>query len=239
MNDSPMTLVQHLEELRRRLLWVILALVAASAAAWFYAPLVLDYLIRPVGRVVYLDVTEGFFIQLKLSVYMGATVSFPVTMYHLLAFALPALRPGERRPVLLFLPAFLALFVLGLAFAWFLFLPFAVRFFLAFAQNGPAELILSADRYVSFVLGFVIPFGFIFELPVITGALARLGLVSPQFLLRYRKHAILVIAIIAAFLTPPDVVSQVAMGLPMIALYELGIWVARLAWRRRGSVVTS
>ncbi len=232
-----MTLVQHLEEVRRRLIWVAMAMGVATVVAWSYAPSLLEYLIRPVGRVVYLDVSEGFFIRLRLAAYMGAIFSFPVFLYHVLAFVLPALNRGERRSALVFLPVFLALFLVGLGFAWFIFFPFTVRFFLGFVQNGQAELILSADRYISFVLGFAVPFGFVFELPLITAVLSGLGLVSPRFLARQRKYAVLIIAVIAMVLTPPDVVSMIAMGLPMVVLYELGLLLAKLTWRRRGRVM--
>ena len=234
VKDERMTLVQHLEEFRRRLIWVALAMGVATVVAWSYAPLFFEYLIQPVGRVVYLDVSEGFFVRLRLAAYMGAMFSFPVLLYHVLAFVLPALGRGERRSVLLLLPVFLTLFLVGLGFAWFIFFPFTVRFFLGFVQNGTAEPLLSADRYISFVLGFVVPFGLVFELPLITAVLSGLGLVSPRFLTRRRKYAVLIIAVLAMILTPPDVVSMIAMGLPMVVLYEFGIILAKLAWRRRG-----
>lgn len=230
-----MPLVEHLEELRRRLVVAVLALAAASVAGWFLAPQVLQVLLRPAqeagAQMVQLTATELFWVYVKLAVAGGLTLCSPVLLYETMAFLWPGLEPGERRAALVLLPSAAVLFVAGTAFAYFLFLKYLFRFFLGFTVPGVTPT-LSVGGYVSMVLGLVLPFGGVFELPVLLALAARLGLLTPHFLARNRKYAVLVIFIVAAILTPPDPVSQVVMAVPLLVLYEVSLLVVRLVVRR-------
>jgi len=234
-----MSIIEHLEELRRRIIYSAVAFVLAAGGAFYYSNQLLDMLLSPAsllktaggGKLVLLGVTEGFLIQFKVSVYAGAVLASPVFLYHVAAFILPALEKRERRYLYMFVPAALGLFLMGVGVSYFVFLPYALSFFGTFS-TGRIQLLVSAQSFISFVSGFVLPFGFVFELPLVVMLGTRLGLLSPQLLSRYRKYAILVIFIVAAILTPPDVVSQVAMALPLLALYEISILLSRIVARR-------
>lgn len=235
MADQEMSLVDHLEELRRRLIYSALAFLVGTIVAYSFSEEILKFLLRPArpflesgrGEVVFREVGEAFMLQLRIAIYAGLVLSSPVFLYQAIAFVLPALEPGERRLLFIVLPSFVVLFVTGVLFAYFVFLPFTVQFFSEFTVAGLKSLI-SAGALIEFSLNFVLPFGVLFELPLLVAVLTRLGLVSPQALARNRKFAILAIFIVAALLTPPDVISQTMMALPMLALYEGSIWVSRL-----------
>lgn len=235
MTNHEMSLVDHLEELRRRLIYSALAFLVATAAAYYFSEEILKFLLRPArpflesgrGELVFREVGEAFMLQLRIAIYSGLALSTPVLLYQAIAFVLPALEPAEQRLLFIVLPAFVVLFLIGVLFAYFVFLPFTVQFFSTFTIAGLKSLI-SAGALIEFSLNFVLPFGFLFELPLLIGVLTRLGLITPAFLARNRKYAVLAIFIIAAFLTPPDVISQIMMALPMLALYEGSIWVSRM-----------
>lgn len=231
MDDRPMTVIEHLEELRRRIIYSALSVVIGVGVAWYYSERVLDFLIRPAGKVFLIGVAEGFLLQFRVAVYLGLALASPVILYHALAFFLPAFEVRSRKPIIFLIPAFILLFSLGIGFAWFVFLPFALKFFLGFG-TARMEMLVSARSYLDFLAGFVLPFGFVFEMPLVAGLLTQLGVISHRLLIRLRKYAILVIFIVAAILTPPDVVSQVAMALPMLGLYELSVLVSWIVRRR-------
>lgn len=243
MPDHEMSLVDHLEELRRRLIYSALAFLVAAIVSYSYSEEILMFLLRPAepfiesgrGEIVFRELGEAFMLQLRVAVYAGLVLSTPVLLYQAIAFVLPALEPGEKRLLLIVLPSFVLLFVTGVLFAYFIFLPFTVRFFSTFTVGGMKSLI-SAGALIQFSLNFVLPFGVLFELPLLVAVLTRLGLVTPAFLGRNRKFAVLAIFVIAAVLTPPDVISQTMMAVPMLALYEGSIWVSRLVKPRRPAI---
>lgn len=226
-----MSVAEHLEELRRRLIVVAVGIALGTAGGWFLVPRALDLLLMPVRRaganLIQLSPTEVFWVYLKLAVLLGVVLAGPVVVHQALAFLWPALEPREKRFVLASLPAVAVLFAGGLAFAFFLVLPWAFRFFLGFTLPGVTPT-LSVGSYVSFLINLTLPFGLVAEMPVAVAVLGRLGLVSPAFLRRNRKYAILAIFVLAALLTPPDPVSQLVMALPMLVLYEVSVIIARL-----------
>ena len=223
-----MTIVEHLEELRKRLLYSLAAFGVATSAGYLFVERILAVVLRPVGQVVFLAPTEAFFVRLKVAALAGVFLSLPVTLYQLWRFVSVGLTPTERRYSLSLIPAALALFVSGAAFAFLVILPIGVRFLLSYQTPNLVPMI-SVQAYTSFVTAFVLAFGLLFQLPVVILFLARLGVVTPASLAAGRKYALLAIVTASAVLTPGgDVVSQMLMAVPTYILYEVSIWVARL-----------
>lgn len=223
-----MTIIEHLEELRRRLLIAIAAFAAATVGAFLFVETILQFLIRPVGRVVFLAPTEAFFVRVKVAALAGVLLSLPVILYQVWRFVSVGLTPRERRSTVALLPVSLLLFLIGGAFAFFAILPVGVRFLLSYQTEALVPMI-SIGAYTSFATAFVLAFGLVFQLPVVVLFLARLGIVSPASLARGRRYALLGIAALSAVLTPGgDVVSMGMMAVPTYLLYEISIWVARI-----------
>jgi len=223
-----MTIVEHLEELRKRLLYSLAAFGVATSAGYLFVERILAVVLRPVGQVVFLAPTEAFFVRLKVAALAGVFLSLPVTLYQLWRFVSVGLTPTERRYSLSLIPAALALFVSGAAFAFLVILPIGVRFLLSYQTPNLVPMI-SVQAYTSFVTAFILAFGLLFQLPVVILFLARLGVVTPASLTAGRKYALLAIVTASAVLTPGgDVVSQMLMAVPTYILYEVSIWVARL-----------
>lgn len=227
-----MTIIEHLEELRVRLLVSLGAFAVATAASFLLVERILGLLLRPVGRVVFLAPTEAFFVRLKVAALAGVFLSLPVILVQIWRFVSVGLMPTERRYTLSLLPAALVLFVAGGAFAFLVILPIGVRFLLSYQTENLVPMI-SVQAYTSFATAFVLAFGLLFQMPVVILFLARLGLVTPASLAAGRKYALLAIVIASAVLTPGgDVVSQMLMAAPTYLLYEASIWIARLVTPR-------
>lgn len=231
-DEKWMPLTEHLEELRRRLLAAGIPWLLLVGAAFTQAGKLLELIQPPTGALVILAPAEGFLTHLRIAVYAGTAAAVPFFAYHALAFAAPGLEPGERRLLMALVPVVAVLFAAGVAFGFVVVLPFALRFFLGFTGEGLQPMI-AVGRYVSFVAGVTLPFGLVFQLPVVVHILARVGLITGDGLRRNRRYAVLVILTVAAVLTPPDVVSQLLMAIPMYGLYEVSIWVAAVAGRAR------
>ena len=231
-DEKWMPLTEHLEELRYRLLAAGIPWLLLVGVAFTQAGVLLDLIQPPKGTLVILAPAEGFLTHLRIAVYVGTAAAVPFFAYHALAFVMPGLEPGERRLLMTLVPVAVVLFAAGVAFGFAAVLPFALRFFLGFAGEG-LEPMISVGRYVSFVAGVTLPFGLVFQLPVVIYALARVGLITGDGLRRNRRYAVLAILTVAAVLTPPDVVSQILMAIPMYGLYEVSIWVAAAAGRVR------
>jgi sec-independent protein translocase protein TatC len=229
MTDRQMTLVGHLDELRRRILISLAATVIGTCIAFWKIKPIVAYLARPVGNLVFLSPTEAFMAYFKLAFFAGLFLASPVILFQIWSFISVALTGKERRIFLSFMPFSVALFLCGAAFAFFIVVPLALKFLINFA--GPEVLpVISISEYLSFIVALIIMFGAVFELPVGIIILSKLGLVTPATLKRNRKWAILIIFIAAAVLTPtPDAFTQVLMAVPLILLYEVSIWVSRLA----------
>ncbi|MGE5576528.1 MAG: twin-arginine translocase subunit TatC [Syntrophothermus sp.] len=232
------SLLGHLDELRRRLIWIAVFLAVATVAAYFYAPrLLLQMAGSTLKQMVFLGPSEAFFAQIKIAVAVGAVATLPVALWHVWRFISPSLNRRQRRLSFLLVPICFLLFLGGAAFAYFVIAPAALRFFLTFASDN-LEAMITVNNYVSFVLGLALPFGLVFELPVLVLFLAWLGVIKPQALARKRRYAVLGIFVLAAVLTPtPDVFTQAMMALPMILLFEISIIITRLVWRKKRKAV--
>lgn len=221
---------EHIEELRGRIIKCIVTIVIASC---FFYPLVdplLVVLSEPVGPLYYLSPAEGFLARVMLALIGGTLLALPVLFYQLWAFVAVGLTEREKKHVLIFGPASLILFITGVAFAYFSVLPMVLRFFLSFSSETLVP-ILTVFKYISFVGTFCMGFGLVFEMPLVIVFLTKIGIATPAFLIQMRRHAIVLIFIISAFLTPPDFISQIFMAIPLLALYEISVLFSRMVSR--------
>ncbi|MGD2063582.1 MAG: twin-arginine translocase subunit TatC [Nitrospirota bacterium] len=235
MDDDQMSLTGHLEELRTRLFRALIAVGAGFAAAYGFSEQIVLFLQRPLKEVApevslnYFSLMEPFLTHLKAAFFAGLLLALPVIFYQLYRFIAPGLLPRERRYVVPFV-LFGSLFFLGGATLAFLgVLPFAVQFFLHFDPSLVATL--NVGKFLGFCIRLMIAFGVVFQLPLLVFVLARLGLVRYETMTRNRRYALLVAFVFGAFLTPPDPVTQTLMAGPLILMYELSVWVARVFYR--------
>lgn len=228
-------LVRLLEDLRKRLIIVTAAVFLAAIACFVYIDEIRRILVLP-GKglemeIIYLTPSEALLANLRLSFMAASLVTLPVILYQVVALIL-AVAGRKRRLAFLLTAAMYLLFALGLSFAYFVVFPFALNFFLSFST---ADLVakFSIDRYISFAVTFLFSFGLIFQLPLVFWFLGSIGVINTAFLRRSRRYAILIIFIVSAVLTPPDVFSQILMAIPLLLLYELGIALVYFTQRRR------
>jgi len=227
-----MPLTDHLEELRRRLFIILIGLFVGGAVSFYFVFDVMEFLLEIPGELTYLSVAEAFFAHIRLAIISAIIISLPVTLYQIIAFLLPGLSSRERKYLILGLPAALVLFATGVYFAYSIILPLAFDFFMSFGGDD-IQPHITVSNYISFVKGLVIPFGVVFQLPLMVMVLTGVGIITPQFLRTNRKIVIFIIFIMAAFLTPPDIISQVLMAGPLLLLYEISILISALIYRRK------
>jgi sec-independent protein translocase protein TatC len=233
-----MPLTGHLGELRKRIIYAAIAVVVFVIAAFVESDWVLRALRRPlanagVNQLTTLGVAEPFMQTLKVSFYAGLIVALPFVLYQFWAFIMPALYEKERRSVLPYVAATTVLFIGGVAFGYFVVLPVGLKFLIGYGGDNFNQL-LQAERYFSFVATFLLGFGVVFELPLVMLLLAWAGVVDHLKLRKVRKYAILVEAIVAMVITPSqDPLSMCLMLIPLMILYEVGIWLAKLMVKRK------
>lgn len=232
LDDGSMSLVEHLAELRSRLIKCLIAVALGSLVGYYFLDPIMHYLTEPAGKLYYMQPSEAFFTYLKVSIAVGFLVALPVIFYQVWRFFLPALTQRERILVGILVPSSVILFFIGLAFSFFFVLPAAVKFFMGFS-NTELEAIFSVDKYFDFVIWFVLPFGFVFELPLVIILLARMGFVTSRFLGKYQRIVVFLSFVIAAIITPtPDVFTQSMIALPTILLYEISYLIVRYLMKK-------
>ena len=238
-----MPFLDHLEELRWRILWSLLALTFTTGVSFalVYYYQVLEILVAPIRQayerpdlqLIYLSPADPFFVTLRLAVYGGIILSLPILVYHIWSFLSPALEKDEKRAIVPALYLGLLLFIGGVALAYFAALPVTLAFFEAFLSDS-LEGQLEINATLGFVIKMLLAFGAVFELPIAILALSIMGVVTPAFLRAKRRHAIVVITILASFITPGDLVMlTIMMMIPLVFLYELGIFLSVGVYRRR------
>ncbi len=256
MEDLKMPLTEHLGELRKRIIFSLTALLVTFSLCFAYSEELFKFIMFPLRyeldfsvrkmylyfapkdklqatKLVFLAPAEAFWMSIKVSLVAGLTLALPVIFYNFWKFVAPGLMPKEKRYAVPFIFATTILFLVGSLFCFFIVLPFALTFLLGYKTGDVLMPMLSVGQYVDFCLKFVLAFGAVFELPVLIFFLTRLGIVTTDTLARNRKYSILFAFILAAFLTPtPDAFNQTLMAIPMILLYEVGIWFSRLFAKR-------
>lgn len=244
INDTPMPLLAHLVELRRRLMWSMAAFFVAFLVCYHFSTQIYSFLAQPLADIlasrpgadrhlIYTALYEAFFTYLKVALFGGAFLAFPVIASQIYLFVAPGLYRSEKKAFLPFLLATPVLFVLGAALAYYLIFPVAWRFFLSFeTPTGggglPIELQAKVGEYLDLVMKLIFAFGIAFQLPVLLTLLAKVGIISSRGLKKQRRYAYVGMFVVAAILAPPDVITQCGLAGPLILLYEISIFCARL-----------
>jgi sec-independent protein translocase protein TatC len=243
IDDKPMPLLDHLMELRTRLMWSMGAMLITFFICYHFSGAIYSFLAEPLAkileqrggdrRMIFTSLTEGFFTYLKVAFFGAAFLSFPVIASQLWLFIAPGLYRSEKRALLPFLLATPVLFVMGAALAYYFVFPFAWAFFLSFETptgggGVPIQLEARVGEYLDLVMKLIFAFGIAFQLPVALSLMAKVGIVTSASLKRYRRYAYVGMFIIAAVLAPPDVITQCGLAVPLIGLYEISIIAARL-----------
>ena len=238
MSDKNMTILQHLEELRKVLIISLISLIPTTLIAWLFRDYLLGILINPLREkspdfsLKFFGPTEAFFTFLKLSVASGFILALPIILYQVWKFVLPALKQNEKKVLLLVVPSSMLLFIGGIIFAYFTVFKIALFFFLGFGGEF-ADPLLRLSDYLSFTITFLLPFGLVFQLPLVIFFLTKLDIISPQVLAKKRKYALFIIIIVSTILTPPDIISQLLMSGPVYLLYEVSIWISLIVGRKK------
>jgi len=248
-----MPLLDHLIELRQRMLYSVVALFVAFLICFFFAQELFDFLVQPLAdllieregvrgarRLIFTDLTEVFFTHIKIAFFFGAFFSSPIFLTQLWLFVAPGLYKNEKKGLAPFLIASPILFFLGGALVYFVLFPLAWSFFLSFETMGgggtlPIELEAKVAEYLSLVMKLIFAFGLCFQLPVLMTLLARVGLATSKGMAEKRKYAIVGVFIVAAVITPPDPISQLSLAIPIILLYEVSILMAKMVEKKKAA----
>jgi sec-independent protein translocase protein TatC len=249
IEKSSAPLIEHLIELRRRLIWSLGGFFVAFLVCFFFAKRLFNLLVIPFKwatqwagldphkvELIYTAPQEFFFTQVKLAMFGGMVIAFPLIATQIYKFIAPGLYKNERNAFLPFLIASPILFLMGASLVYFFFTPMVMWFFLAMQQVGTNDqvqisLLPKVSEYLSLIMTLIFSFGLVFQLPVVTSLLTRVGLLSSQALAEKRKWAIVLSFVVAAVLTPPDPMSQCGLAIPTIILYEVAIWSSRMIER--------
>ncbi len=249
LDESKAPLIEHLIELRQRLLWSVAALTVAFLISIFFADEIFGILVQPLtdafpagqGKIIYTKLYEAFFVEIKVAMFAAFFLAFPIISNQLWAFVAPGLYAKEKKAFLPFLIATPLLFMAGASLAYFIVMPTAFKFFLGF--EGPVgglqqEALPAMGDYLSLVMQFILAFGVCFQLPVLLLLLNRAGIVSREQLKGMRRYMVVGAFALAAILTPPDVVSQLMLGIPLILLYEISLLIMWITERKKSKEIT-
>jgi len=242
MDEKKLPLTSHLQELRKRLILSFVAIGVGFGLCYTFADTIFNILAAPLsdllktkgGSLVFISVAEAFFTYMKVAFIAGVILTSPFILYQIWAFVAPGLYQKEKRYVIPFVAGGSLFFALGVLFGYFVAIPFGFKFLLSYATDFIKPM-PSMKEYLSFTIKFLLAFGLVFEFPVVLVLLAKIGIIDAKMLARQRKYAILLIFVFAAVMTPPDIISQVLMALPLMGLYELSIIFSKIFGKKKPS----
>ena len=244
-----MSLIEHISELRKRLLWSFLYVIIIFVFCFYFADILFAFLARPLVNLmdlekgqgfIYTALQEAFFTELKIAFFFSLFFAFPLIAIQIWKFIAPGLYKNEKKALLPYLIATPTLFLLGGMLVYYLIMPLAIKFFLTFETstqiNGlPIQLEAKVNEYLSLVMRLIFAFGISFQLPVLLSLLARVGFIDSAYLQKRRKYVIVIIFAVAAILTPPDPITQIGLGIPLLILYELSILSVKLIEKKKNN----
>ncbi len=234
------SILSHLKELRKRLIRSVIAILIATVIAFYFAPQIFEILKAPAGDIdlIFIEMTEMIGTYMKVSLAGGIMLAMPYLIYHAIMFVSPALTRKEKRYVYFILPWIVLMFATGVAFAYFILVPPATKFLLSWGADIASPQI-KIGNYIALVTRLLITIGLVFEMPVLTTLLARLGILTSKWLASKRKMAVIFAFVVAAIITPTfDPVNQTLVAAPLIVLYEMSIWLAKLVQRKQPRTAT-
>lgn len=236
MKERDMTTVDHIIELRKRLMIIVVFFVVAVIVSFFLAgPLIQFLQMSDQARELTLNafrITDPFKILITVMMLLAIIMTSPLILYQVWAFISPGLYQKERTATLSYIPFIFFLFLGGVSFSYFVVFPFVIQFMTDLSNKLNIEQTIGINEYFSFLFQLTIPFGFVFQMPVVLLFLTRLGILTPMILTKYRKYIYLVLVVVADILTPPDIMSHVLVTLPLIILFEISIIIAKLGYRK-------
>ncbi|ORU01393.1 Twin-arginine translocation protein TatC [Anaerovibrio sp. JC8] len=230
-DDDNMSILEHLTELRKRLIRCVIAILVGSCITYAFDEKIMEFLLQPAGKLYFMHPGEAFFSYAKVVLFSGFLLATPVVFYEIWRFFVPAFTRRERMVLGIMVPSSILLFYIGLAFSFFMIVPIGIKFFMGMGSDDLSPL-FSVEKYLDFIITFLLPFGLAFELPLIIIILAALGIVTSKQLQKYFRYVFFVSFIIGALLTPPDIISQITLALPLTALYGLSYLVVRFVLRK-------
>lgn len=230
--NGSMSIIAHLTELRKRLIRSLIAIGIGSCVAYYFIEDIMHILTGPAGKLYYMQPAEAFFTYIKVAVFVGFLLALPIVLYQIWRFVLPALIGMERYLISVIVPISLILFMAGLAFSFFFVMPAGIKFLMGFSTEE-LQPMFSLKQYFDFVIAFLLPFGFIFEMPLAIILLAKVGIINSKFLAKQQRLVIFLTFVIGAIISPtPDVFSQSMIAIPMILLYEISYIIVRFVMKK-------
>lgn len=238
INEKEMPFLEHLEEFRNRIIKAIIGVIIGAVICLIFSKQLLNVLLWPTTRVdmpidiQVLKVQGMFIVTLEIAFFGGILVSLPFLLYQAWMFIAPGLYRNEKRYVPRVIASATLLFLTGVAFAYFLIFPFALEFFLGLAPET-VQTNIAIDFYISFIIRLLVIFGVVFQLPIMSYFLSKMGIITPVFMRKHRRHSIVIIFVMAALFTPPDPFTQVMLAIPLILLYEISIYISYLVHKSK------
>lgn len=237
MEKNELTVIEHFVELRRRLVFIVVFFLLAMIGSFFLAEPLIVYL-QQTDEAASLELnafrlTDPLKIYMQIAFIIACVITSPFVLYQLWAFISPGLYEKEKKITLAYIPVSVLLFLSGISFSYFVLFPFIVRFMNQLGDRMEINQVIGINEYFHFLLQITLPFGLLFQLPVIILFLTRLGIITPDFLSRVRKYAYFILLVIGALITPPDVLSHMMVTLPLLLLYEVSICISKLAYRKK------
>ncbi|MFF2754792.1 twin-arginine translocase subunit TatC [Psychrobacillus sp. NPDC058041] len=236
MNQRDLTIIEHIEEFRQRLWVSVVFFVLAVAGSFFLAEPLIHFLQHNVHTkdltLNAFQVTDPIMIYLKVIVIIALIITSPVLSYQLWSFVSPGLHEKERKATLSYIPYSFILFLAGMSFSYFVLFPYIINFMTKLSGDLGIVQVIGINEYFNFLFQITIPFGIVFQLPVVLLFLTRLGIITPMMMVKVRKYAYFVLFVIAAFITPPDIVSHLCVSVPFFLLYELSVGISRIGYRK-------